>query len=199
MKFLIGVDEAGRGPLAGPVAVGLVIAPDFLSIAENFPGVADSKALSEEKREALFTMLEKYHEYGVVKYVVEFASAKMIDEKGLSYAIRSCVYKGVRALAPDPEDHTILLDGLLKAPAEYAQKTIVGGDASEPIISLASIAAKVKRDRLMYRLAKQYPGYGFDEHKGYGTQKHLQAIKTLGFSPIHRKTFHVGRLKKSVV
>jgi ribonuclease HII len=199
MKFVVGVDEAGRGPLAGPVAVGLVIAPDFLSISENFPGVADSKVLSEEKREEVFEILQKYHEFGVVKYCVVFASPRVIDERGLSFAIRSCVYKGVRTLAPDPQDHIVLLDGLLKAPEEYAQKTIIGGDASEPIIGLASIAAKVKRDRLMQKLAKQYPGYGFEIHKGYGTQKHLQAIKSLGLSPIHRKSFGFGKVAKSVV
>ena len=185
--------------MAGPVAVGLVIAPDFLSIPENFPGVADSKTLSEERREAVFETLEKYHEFGVVKYCVVFASPRVIDEKGLSFAIRSCVYKGVRALAPDPQDHVVLLDGLLKAPEEYAQKTIIGGDGSEPIIALASIAAKVKRDRLMHKLARQYPGYGFEVHKGYGTHKHLRAIEALGLSPIHRKTFRVGRVEKSVV
>src|SRR5581483_12239820 len=93
--FLIGVDEAGRGPLAGPVAVGLVIVPAFMSIPETFPGVADSKVLLPEKREEIFSILEKYAEYGIVRYQVEFASARVIDERGITYAVRRCIYKGI--------------------------------------------------------------------------------------------------------
>ncbi len=196
VKFLIGVDEAGRGPLAGPVAVGVVIMPSFLNIEEAFPGVADSKVLTPQKREELFAILEKYAEYGIVRYCVEFASAAVIDERGITNAVRSCVYKGVRALAPDPVDHTVLLDGLLKAPQEYAQRTIVGGDASEPIISLASIAAKVKRDRLMSRLSKQFPGYGFETHKGYATQMHYDALEKLGPCALHRQSFRLVPVDK---
>ena len=195
--FLLGVDEAGRGPLAGPVAVGIVLVPAFLSVEETFPGVADSKALSPEKREELFLILERYASCGILRYTVEFASAGVIDERGITYAVRSCVNKGVRTLAPEPESHLILLDGLLKAPQEYEQKTIIDGDASEPIISLASIAAKVKRDRLMQKLAKQYPGYGFEEHKGYGTPRHQEAIKKLGLCAIHRRTYGLQTLDKS--
>ena len=189
MEFIVGVDEAGRGPLAGPVAVGVVIAPAFLNIKENFPGVADSKALSEIKREEIFALLEKYQEYGVVRYTVEFASAKLIDERGISFAVRSCIYKGVRTLAPDASGHRVYLDGLLKAPSEYAQETVVGGDATVPIISLASVAAKVRRDRLMRRLAKRYPRWGFGEHKGYGTPAHYAAIKKFGVCALHRRTY----------
>jgi ribonuclease HII len=189
MKFLIGVDEAGRGPLAGPVAVGLVIVPAFMNIPETFPGVADSKVLEPEKRDELYTLLERYAEYGVVRYSVEYASSRVIDERGITYAVRQCIYRGVRQLAPDPSGHHVRLDGLLKAPAEYEQTTIIGGDASEPVISLASIAAKVKRDRLMHKLSKQYPGYGFEQHKGYATPQHYDAIKKLGLCDIHRKTF----------
>lgn len=188
-EFLIGVDEAGRGPLAGPVAVGVVLAPAFFDIAKNFPGVADSKALSPKKREEIFSMLEEFTRVGALRYIVVFASAQVIDTKGITSAVHSCVYKGVRSLAPDPADHAVLLDGLLKAPDEYTQQTIIGGDASEPIISLASIAAKVKRDRLMHRLAKKFPKYGFDEHKGYATPQHYKAIKKFGLCAIHRRTF----------
>ena len=188
-KFLLGVDEAGRGPLAGPVTVGVVLAPLFFDIKENFPGVADSKILSAVKREEIFDLLEHYVEAGSLRYIVVFASAHLIDTKGISDTVRQAVYKGVRALAPDAGGHTVLLDGLLRAPAEYAQKTIIGGDASEPIISLASIAAKVKRDRFMRRLAKQFPGYGFEAHKGYGTRQHYDALGRLGPCAIHRRSF----------
>lgn len=195
--FLIGVDEAGRGPLAGPVAVGLVIVPSFMDIRETFPGVADSKILSEDTREEIFSLLERYAEYGVVRYCVEFASARLIDERGITYAVRRCIARGVQTLAPEPEGHHVLLDGLLRAPQHYAQKTIIGGDASEPVISLASIAAKVKRDRLMRKLAKQYPGYGFEAHKGYATLKHYEAIKRLGLCEIHRRTYGLEPLVKT--
>jgi ribonuclease HII len=177
----------------------MVIVPSFLSVPDAFPGVADSKALSEEKREEIYATLEKYAEYGIVRFVVEFASSRTIDERGITFAVRSCIYKGVRALAPDPAGHTVLLDGLLKAPVEYEQKTIIGGDATQPIISLASIAAKVKRDRLMHKLARQYPGYGFEIHKGYATKAHYQAIEKLGLCAIHRRTWNLSGKAKSVV
>ena len=199
MDFLVGVDEAGRGPLAGPVAVGLVIVPAFMDIRETFPGVADSKVLTPEKREELFELLERYAEYGIVRYCVEFASARVIDERGISFAVRRCIYKGIQHLAPEPDGHTVLLDGLLRAPKGYVQKTIIGGDASEPVISLASVAAKVKRDRLMHKLAKQYPGYGFEAHKGYATPKHYEAIKQLGLCDIHRRTYGLDEVEKIVV
>ena len=92
-------------------------------------------------------------------------------------------------LAPDSAQVEVLLDGSLKAPAEYAQKTIIGGDAAVPLISLASIAAKVTRDRLMLELAKEYPQYGFDRHKGYGTKAHYAALRTHGLAPVHRRSF----------
>lgn len=99
------------------------------------------------------------------------------------------LYKGVRTLAAKPYGVRIMLDGLLHAPEEYKQQTIVRGDVTEPIISLASIAAKVERDRLMKKLAKKYPNYAFEVHKGYGTAKHRKAIKRFGLSDIHRQSF----------
>lgn len=193
-KFLIGVDEAGRGPLAGPVAVGVVLAAPYLNLREMFPGVADSKVLTEAKREEIFALLERYAAFGVVRFCVEFASAKTIDERGITHAVRSCVYKGVRSLALEAAHHKVLLDGLLRAPAEFAQETIIGGDASEPIISLASIAAKVRRDRLMVELARRHPGYGFESHKGYATPQHYTAIEELGLCPLHRRTYGLEAL-----
>ncbi len=193
-RFSIGIDEAGRGPLAGPVAVGIIIAPKNFDITKAFPGVADSKKLSEKKREEIFALLkQKCKRMSSLRYIVVFASAKIIDKKGISYAVRHTIYKGIHILAPDPTECHVVLDGLLKAPPEYSQQTIIRGDASEPIISLASIAAKVTRDRLLCRLAKQYPQWGFETHKGYGTPAHYEAIQKHGLSPIHRKTFGLER------
>ncbi len=197
---MIGVDEAGRGPLAGPVAVGIVMVPARFNIRKAFPGVADSKKLTAAKREAIYTLLEqKAKESDQVRYMVVFASAKLIDEKGISYAVRQAVARGVRALAPvaarggrssvTAGDVRVLLDGLLHAPLQYEQSTIVRGDVSEPVISLASIVAKVRRDRLMSRLATRYPFYGFDVHKGYGTHAHYEAIQKHGTCAIHRRSF----------
>ena len=188
-KFIIGVDEAGRGPIAGPVAVGVVLVPAFMDIAELFPGVGDSKKLTLKKREELYALLVAFAKQGVLRFEVVFAGAHTIDTKGISYAVRTSLNKAVRSLAPDPMDHLVLLDGLLHAPEEYTQKTIIGGDATEPVISLASIAAKVTRDRLLCRLAKQYPEWGFEAHKGYGTPGHYAAIRKHGLSPIHRRSY----------
>ena len=185
----MGIDEAGRGPLAGPVAVGLVMVRSGFNIRKAFPGVADSKQLSEKKREEIYALLLAHKKAGDVSFCVRFASNSYIDERGITRAVRNSIYKGVRTLAPKPQGVRIVLDGLLHAPEEYKQKTIVRGDVTEPIISLASIAAKVERDRLMKKLAKKYPNYAFEVHKGYGTAKHRKAIRRFGLSKIHRRTF----------
>ena len=155
--------------MAGPVAVGLVAVPQGYNIKKKFPGVADSKKLSPKKREALFALLEAAAKRGEVSYTVKFGSAAQIDQ----------FVAQVR----------VLLDGSLKAPKEYTQKTIIRGDATEPIISLASIAAKVVRDRHMVKLAKKFPHYGFDVHKGYGTKAHGKAIERFGRCAEHRRSF----------
>lgn len=188
-EFLIGVDEAGRGPLAGPVAVGVVAVTKGFDIKKAFPSVADSKKLTPKKREEIFVLAESLKKKGILRYVVVFASAHAIDTKGITHAVRACVYKGVKRLAASPEGVEVLLDGLLHAPPEYRQQTIIRGDATEPIISLASIVAKVCRDRLMCRLAKRFPKYGFEVHKGYGTRAHTAAIKKFGLCEVHRQTF----------
>ena len=189
MRYLIGVDEAGRGPLAGPVAVGAVTVAEGFDVAVEFPGVADSKKLSEKKREALFDLLEARAAQGDVRFLVSLGSAADIDEKGIAVVIREAVAKNVRVLAPEASAVQVLLDGALHAPEEYEQETIIRGDASVPLISLASIAAKVTRDRLMVALAEAYPQYGFEKHKGYGTAAHLSALREHGLSAIHRTTF----------
>lgn len=196
-QFIVGVDEAGRGPLAGPLAVGVVVAHKSFAIKEMFPGVADSKMLSEKKREELYALLVTYARQGLLRYTVIYVRAGTIDRIGLTRATRQAVHSGVRKLAPEVAGYKILLDGLLHAPQEYAQETIIRGDATEPIISLASIAAKVQRDRLMKRLAKKYPKYGFEIHKGYGTKLHRKHIRTFGLSEAHRKSF-CGNIKSVV-
>jgi ribonuclease HII len=189
MDFLIGIDEAGRGPLAGPVAVGVVAVARGFDVASEFPGVADSKKLSEKKREAVFAMLEARAGQGDLRYRVEFEEAQAIDREGIAVVIRRAVSRGVNALAPDAALAHVFLDGGLKAPPEYRQETIIGGDESVPLISLASIAAKVARDRLMVGFAKEYPLYGFDVHKGYGTKAHFEALKKHGLCVMHRRSF----------
>lgn len=189
MRFLLGVDEAGRGPLAGPVSVGVVAVPEGFDVAREFPGVADSKKLSEKNREKIFTELETRSALGDVRFLVELESADVIDREGISAAVRRAVFRGVNALAPDAALVRVQLDGALRAPAEYAQETIIHGDALVPLISLASIAAKVVRDRLMVHLASQYPDYGFEKHKGYGTRLHYEMLEEHGPCIIHRRSF----------
>lgn len=204
MQFVLGVDEAGRGPLAGPVAVGVVMVPEGFDVLAEFPGVADSKKLSEKKREVLYEMLERRVERGDVQFAVEYGEVADIDGKGIAVAIRAALARAIRSLVtpaesltfqsgmsdfPQGSDVEILLDGSLRAPSEYRQKTIVGGDASVPLISLASIAAKVSRDRLMVELAKTHPAYGFAQHKGYGTKAHYEALQRHGLCAVHRATF----------
>lgn len=188
-KFLIGVDEAGRGPLAGPVAVGVVKVATNLDIRAAFPGVNDSKQVSESLRETIYKEMEARAKAGEISFCVRLAHASTIDRIGITEAVKKSVWSGVRSLAPDATAARVLLDGLLHAPDEYEQETIIKGDAKEPVISLASIAAKVRRDRLMKRLALAYPEYLFEVHKGYGTKKHYEALKRLGPSDIHRLSF----------
>ncbi|MDO8624095.1 MAG: ribonuclease HII [bacterium] len=188
-KMIIGVDEAGRGPLAGPVAVGIVAVPENFIIAREFPNLADSKQMTPLARVKMFKLMRARMRNGDINFCVRFTSAKRIDAWGLTRAVRSAVSRGVRYLAPEAEGVRIYLDGLLTAPIAYDQQTIIGGDEAVPVISLASIAAKVVRDRLMTRLAKLFPEYGFEIHKGYGTKTHYQALKKHGPCEIHRRTF----------
>ncbi|MFI5260704.1 MAG: ribonuclease HII [Candidatus Paceibacteria bacterium] len=189
MRFLIGVDEAGRGPLAGPVAVGVVAVPEGFDVAKEFPGVNDSKKLTEKKREELYAALLERVASGEVRFTVEFESAEVIDTEGIVPAVGKALARGVHALAPDASLVRIQLDGALRAPEQYEQETIINGDALIPIISLASIAAKVERDRLLVELAKEYPAYGFEAHKGYGTKLHYEMLEKYGLCAIHRRSF----------
>lgn len=189
MRFVLGVDEAGRGPLAGPVAVGVVSVREDYDILAAFPGLNDSKKLSEKKRDALFALLQEEIQKGNVQATVTLSSVAMIDGKGIAPAVRHGVDTGIRKLLLNPSEGKVWLDGSLKAPEEYEQETVIGGDGIVPAIMLASIAAKVTRDRKMLQIAKLYPEYDFAKHKGYGTKSHIEAIKTNGPCPEHRRSF----------
>lgn len=186
---MLGVDEAGRGPLAGPIAVGVVAVPERFVITREFPDLADSKQMTPLAREKMFRLLRMRMRQGDIRFCVRMTSAARIDEWGLSRAVARATARGVRHLAPEPDGISIYLDGLLKAPEEYDQQTIIGGDEAVPIIALASIAAKVVRDRLMARFAKEFPEYGFEIHKGYGTKAHYEALEKHGPCVIHRRSF----------
>ena len=204
LKYLIGVDEAGRGPLAGPItvaalAVKLKTNPSSrakLATGQGnlklkiFKGIRDSKKFSEKQREEWFARLKKLKNEGVIDYAVSFSGAKIIDEKGIVVAVRRALARAIRRINVHPNSCQILLDGTLYAPPKYKnQKTIIRGDDNVPIIAAASIIAKVRRDRRMKRLAKKFPKYGFEIHKGYGTRAHYRALKKLGPSEIHRRSF----------
>ncbi len=181
MKYIVGIDEAGRGPLAGPVSVGIVAMneKDLL----KWGRIKDSKQLREEKREEVFKKLKNN------KFIVCYGSVKEIDSLGITRAIALAIERGLKNLKINVNS-TILLDGSLKAPKEFKnQKTIIKGDEKETIIALASIVAKVSRDRLMKKLSKKYPKYELGIHKGYGTKKHISLIKKFGLSALHRRSF----------
>lgn len=193
-RSVVGIDEAGRGPLAGPVAVGAaMVRGDRLKVSgfkKWCKGLKDSKKLSEKKREEWFEKMKVAEREGWLTFAVVMVSAREIDRHGIAPSISRALTQALTKLNADPARTLVLLDGGLKAPEEFAfQKTIIKGDEKESIISLASIAAKVSRDRLLKRLAKRYPGYGLEVHKGYGTAAHRSAMRRHGLSAIHRKSF----------
>lgn len=184
MRFDIGIDEAGRGPLAGPVAVGTVRVPENFDPI-FFKHIRDSKKLSEKSREEWFAKARAHN----LNFVVSLVSERIIDRKGITYAIRLATKRCLKKVGAKPSDQ-IFLDGSLKAPKEFKnQKTIIGGDDKVALISMAAICAKVTRDKRMLRLAKKFPKYSFEIHKGYGTRAHYQALKKHGVSLVHRQSF----------
>lgn len=187
-KWLVGIDEAGRGPLAGPVSVGVVKIPmDF--DWDLIPGVNDSKKLSEKKRDVIYELVNDLVKQGLFEYSVKLVSANSIDSKGIVPAIKRAIEAAVEELKLKPEECFIKLDGSLSAPIEFEQETIVKGDSKERVIGLASIMAKVKRDTYMKEISKKYPEYGLEVHKGYGTKAHREAIAKFGCSAIHRVSY----------
>ena len=188
--YIVGIDEAGRGPLAGPVAVGVVAVPGDFDWA-LIPGVGDSKQVSPKKRLIIFEQAQVLKTAGMLNFRVELASAQVIDQIGIVPTIKHALTRGLEKLALASTSCRILLDGSLTAPVEFQQQTIIRGDATEPVIGLASILAKVTRDRYMAQLAEQpaYYPYAFDTHKGYGTKSHRESIVAHGLSTEHRVSY----------
>ena len=189
IRFVAGVDEAGRGPLAGPVAVGVAVVPHDFDWS-LIPGVNDSKKVSEKKRKEIFLIAKKLKKQGLINYHVSLISNSTIDRTSITRAVALGITRSFQKLNLNPKETDVRLDGLLKAPAEFLiQETIIKGDQKEKVIGLASIMAKVTRDALMVRVAGDHPKYSFEIHKGYGTLKHRTAIRKFGLSKIHRKSF----------
>jgi len=184
-KYLIGIDEAGRGPLAGPVTVGVVLVSRNFRFSKS--KLKDSKKLSARQREEWFLYIKKHPK---IFFSSSSVSAKVIDKIGIQKATARALGRALENVACDFDDVEIMLDGLLYAPKKYAnQKTIVKGDEKVPIISFASIVAKVVRDKKIVKLSEKYVEYEFDVHKGYGTKKHYTAIKKYGMCEIHRRSY----------
>lgn len=179
IKIICGVDEAGRGPLAGPVCAAAVILPLDCEI----PGLNDSKKLTDKKRRELFPIIcEKAIAYGIA-----FATHEEIDEINILQATFLAMERAMAQLSVKPD--MALIDGNREKDFGLPVKTIVKGDSRSANIAAASILAKVTRDDYMEKAAMEYPGYDFEVHKGYGTKKHYEAITNLGMCPIHRRTF----------
>ena len=179
LNVICGVDEAGRGPLAGPVCAAAVILPKHLQI----PGLTDSKKLTDKKRRELFPIIQQQ----AVAYGIGLASEAEIDEINILQATFLAMGRALNQLSIRPE--IALIDGNRETDFGLPVKTVVKGDSLSANIAAASILAKVTRDNIMVELAKQYPEYGFEIHKGYGTKAHYEALRTYGLCPIHRKSF----------
>lgn len=177
--YLAGVDEAGRGPLAGPVAAAAVILPEGAEI----DGINDSKKLSEKKREALFDVIKDK----ALAYAVCMAGAERIDEINILRATMEAMRGAVEKLGLKPD--YVIVDGNRMPELTVPGEAVVKGDSKSMAIAAASVLAKVTRDRYMREAARKFPGYGFEKHKGYGTKAHYEAIERLGVCGIHRRTF----------
>ncbi len=178
-KSVCGVDEAGRGPLAGPVCAAAVILPEGVII----DGVNDSKKLSEKKRESLFDVIREQ----ALSYSIAYATVDEIEEINILNATMLAMRRAINGL--EIKADYAMIDGNKIPPLDIDAECIVKGDAKSMSIACASILAKVSRDRLLYKYAEEYPMYGFDKHKGYGTKVHREAILKYGPCPYHRKSF----------
>lgn len=177
--LVCGVDEAGRGPLAGPVCAAAVILPKGLVI----PGLNDSKKLSDKRRRELFPIIQQE----AVSFGIAFASQEEIDEINILQATFLAMRRAIDQLNPRPE--FALIDGNRETDFGVPCKTIIKGDSLSANIAAASVLAKVTRDNWMIEAAEKYPGYGFEIHKGYGTKAHYEALEKLGPCAIHRRSF----------
>ncbi len=189
-RVVVGLDEAGRGPLAGPVTAAAVTVRQFPISNFQFSKIKDSKKLSPKKREEWYKLLTRHPD---IKWGIGMLSEKIIDKINIFQATKLAMKKAIQSLGIEPE--FLLLDGnFTLEDLSISQKAIIRGDEKVFSCAAASIIAKVTRDRLMCRYAKKYPQYGFEKHKGYGTQKHIEAIKKNGPCNVHRKTFRPIRL-----
>ncbi|MBU0743797.1 MAG: ribonuclease HII [Gammaproteobacteria bacterium] len=179
MNLIAGVDEVGRGPLAGPVVAAAVI----LDPTRHIDGLADSKKLTSKKREILSQIIKN----NCLAWALGMASVEEIDEVNILQASLLAMGRAIEALSVNP--HHVQVDGQFLPKVACSAQCVINGDSLIPAISAASIVAKVARDLDMVRYDEIYPGYGFANHKGYGTAKHLLALKQLGVTPIHRRSF----------
>ena len=195
MQWLIGIDEAGRGALAGPVSVGAVLYPANFDWREGFslitrrgePRLRDSKQMSAQQREILFKYIT---EHARLRHASALVSAESIDTIGIVNSTHEAAAIAIAGLGVEPSRAQVLLDAGLRVPAKWQQESFIRGDENIPVIAFASIIAKVTRDRHMEELAESHLPYGFEGHKGYGTQAHMLAIRKYGMVPfIHRRTF----------
>lgn len=194
MRYVIGIDEAGRGALAGPVCVGAVLMPldlDWrvgyaLVTARGEPKLKDSKQLSAQQREILY---EYVTTHGRLKHAAAFVDAPVIDSIGIVNAAHEAAAVALSRLGISHERAEVLLDAGLKVPEQWQQKSFIRGDENVPAIAFASVIAKVTRDRLMESLPENFAQYKFSEHKGYGTLEHRKAIARAGLSVLHRTSF----------
>ncbi len=192
VRYLVGIDEVGRGPIAGPLCVGacLILKKDEQRMRTGVRGVRDSKKLSPRQRIFWLSHIRKMEQDGILSVVTVFIGNATIDRDGMGRALRAGIRRCLKKLSVSPRNTRVILDGGIRAPADYLnQETIIRGDEKEPLIALASIVAKVRRDRLMERLAHRFPEYGFESHKGYGTRKHYTALRNYGMCGIHRRSF----------
>jgi ribonuclease HII len=183
-SFVAGLDEAGRGCLAGPVVAAAAILPlDDADCAARFAGVCDSKLLSPQARESLYGVIKRH----AIAVSVGIGSVELIDERNILQATKCAMRSALSQLTPPPD--ALLLDALLLHDVPLPQRSIIKGDMLCLSVAAASIIAKVTRDRLMLQLHEQYPAYGFAQHKGYATEAHLAALRAHGPSPVHRQSF----------
>jgi ribonuclease HII len=178
-SIICGVDEAGRGPLAGPVTAAACILP----YGFNMPDLKDSKLLTPHKREAMYDVITKY----AVSYAVGYASVAEIDKFNIVNAVMLAMNRAVETLSPQPD--MALIDGNISRGFEVATRTVIRGDTLSPSIAAASILAKVSRDRMCVNLEKLYPMYHIAKHKGYATALHKDMLRIYRPTPIHRKSF----------